>query len=130
MDWLTNDFQILHGLTALNASIHKRFDLTCSKEDSIRFMDDHLSCNSPSFPDWIKRSKNQKYVEDFEEFVGNGTRGYLTNLRQIQFKTHMLKVLKEEANLGFIKCYETPWFPPDPKFIYAQCIPSKTIMFI
>ena len=126
---LLNDFQILHGLTALNASIHS-FDLTCSKEDSIRFMDDHLSCNSPSFPDWIKRSKNQKYVEDFEEFVGNGTTWVLDKFTTDQFKTHMLKVLKEKQDLGFIKCYETPWFPPDPEFIYAQCIPSKTIMFI
>lgn len=47
-----------------------------------------------------------------------------------QFKTHMLKVLKEKRDLGFTKCYETPWFPPDPEFIYAQCLTSKIIMFV
>jgi hypothetical protein len=52
---LLDNFQILHGLTTASALIQS-FDLSCSESDSVRFMDDHLSCTSPLFPDWIKRS--------------------------------------------------------------------------
>ena len=127
--WLgvVDDFQILEGLSALSSSINS-VDLTCSKQEILRPAEGDLGCTSSSMPEWIARTKNKKFVGDFNKFLEKNVTGWiLEKVTTAKFRSHMRKVLQQKRALGFDKCYATPFFPSSV-FIFPQCIPSKGIL--
>ena len=126
--WLgvVDDFQILEGLSALSSSINS-VDLTCSKQEILRPAEGDLGCTSSSMPEWIARTKNKKFVGDFNKFLEKNVTGWiLEKVTTAKFRSHMRKVLQQKRALGFDKCYATPFFPSSV-FIFPQCLPSKGI---
>ena len=88
--WLgvVDDFQILEGLSALSSSINS-VDLTCSKQEILRPAEGDLGCTSSSMPEWIARTKNKKFVGDFNKFLEKNVTGWILEKLQRQNSDHI-----------------------------------------
>ena len=129
-------FEILTGFNNIASSNREEltdlgsdlvsFDLACNKNDAdfVR-VDDQLYCSSPLMPEFIRRTKEPRNVQEFSKWVGKGIGTLITHFQTETFRSQMKSVLEKRRADGAEGCMDDPFFAPVKPWIAPQCVPTK-----